>query len=230
MSLPKISSPIFRATMPSTGKELKYRPFTVKEEKLLLLAAQSDETAATVDAIKQILDNCVVDDVEINKMATFDVEYLFIQLRSKSIDNIMNLRFVEDEQTYEVEVDLNDVEVVKSENHSNKIHLNEEVAITMKYPSFEMIEKVGSNTQDDIVDVIAGSIDKIVNGDEILDINDYTKDEVTAFIESFTSKNMREIEGFFNDMPKVKLDIKYKTKDGKDKVREVVGLQSFFMS
>src|SRR6056300_361782 len=99
MSLPKISSPIYRATMPSTGKELKYRPFTVKEEKLLLLAAQSDETAATVDAIKQILENCIVDDVEVDKMPTFDVEYLFIQLRSKSIDNIMNLRFVEDEQT-----------------------------------------------------------------------------------------------------------------------------------
>lgn len=228
MSLPKISSPVFKAKLPSSGREVKYRPFTVKEEKILLMASQSKDTTSVVDAIKQIMDNCILDDVDVNKLATFDVEYLFIQLRSKSVDNIMQLRFVEDGHTYEVEVDLDEIVVDTPEKKSNQIKLNDDVTITMRYPSFEMIEKLQGGKEGDVVEVISNSIDKIINGDEILDLDDYSKDEITSFIESFTSKNMRDIEGFFASMPKVKIDLKYVTKDGEKKVKEVSGLQNFF--
>jgi hypothetical protein len=229
MSLPKISSPTFKAKLPSTGREVKYRPFTVKEEKILLMASQSNDTAAVVDSIKQIMTNCILDDIDVDKMATFDVEYLFIQLRSKSVDNIMQLKFVEDGHTYEVDIDLDDIEVTQGKEKGNHIALNDEVSIVMKYPSFEMIEKLQGSSQDDIVDVIANSIDKIVNGEEILELGDYTKAEVAAFIESFTSKNMRDIETFFQGMPKIKMDLVYTTVDGQKKTKEVSGLQNFFM-
>lgn len=228
MSLPKISSPTFRAELPSTGREIKYRPFTVKEEKILLMASQSNDTTSVTDAIKQIMTNCILDDVDVNSMATFDVEYLFIQLRSKSVDNIMQLQFVEDGETYKVEVDLDDIVVQRPESKSNHITLNEETSIVLKYPSFDMIEKLQGGAEGDVVEVVSNSIDKIVYGEDILDLADYTKDQVTSFIESFTSKNMRDIESFFQSMPRVKIDLNYITKDGEKKTKEVSGLQNFF--
>ena len=228
MSLPKISSSTFRAELPSTGREIKYRPFTVKEEKILLMASQSNDTTSVTDAIKQIMTNCILDDVDVNNMATFDVEYLFIQLRSKSVDNIMQLQFVEDGETYKVEVDLDDIVVQRPESKSNHITLNEEASIVLKYPSFDMIEKLQGGAEGDVVEVVSNSIDKIVYGGDILDLADYTKDEVTSFIESFTSKNMRDIESFFQSMPRVKIDLNYITKDGEKKTKEVSGLQNFF--
>jgi len=228
MSLPKIDSPVFRATLPSNGIEVKFRPFTVKEEKLLLMASESNESKTTIDAVKQVMNNCLIDELDIDKIPTFDVEYLFIQLRSKSVDNMMALRFVEEEIEHEVEINLDDITISRNEEHDNKIHLNDSVSIIMKYPSFSMIEKMESTDQSDVVELISNSIDKIVNGEEVLELKDYTKEEINAFIESFTSKNMRTIEKFFDTMPKMKIDVPYKSKDGEMKSKEVVGIQSFF--
>lgn len=231
MSLPKITSPVFTVELPSNKRKVKFRPFTVKEEKLLLMASQSEDAESVNDTIKQILTNCFVEDVNIDDLAIFDVEYLFLQLRAKSVDNIVELKMKddEDEKFYDIEVDLNDAIVEFNPEHTNKITLNDDVMLVMKYPSFSLIEKMSSLAEDDVVDVIGTSIDKVVNGEELLDLSDYGKDDIKSFIESFSSKNMRDIEKFFQTLPRLKLDVSYMTPNG-PKTKEVVGLQSFFTS
>lgn len=230
MSLPKLSAPIFTVEMPSNKKSVKFRPFTVKEEKLLLLASESEDPKFVNDTITQVLNNCFVGEVDINSLATFDVEYLFIQLRAKSVNNIVNLRFKDDnEKEISQEIDLENVKVHFDPKHTNKIQLNDDVSMTMKYPSFGMIESMSSDDNKDLVNVISACVDKIYTSEEVMDLKDYTAEEITTFIESFTSKNMREIETFFNTLPKLKLDILYKDEETGDmKKREVSGLQSFF--
>ena len=232
MSLPKLTAPIFTIEMPSNKKSVKFRPFTVKEEKLLLLASESEEPKFINDTITQVLNNCFIDDIDIGILATFDVEYLFIQLRAKSVNNIVKLRFKDDnDKVITQDIDLEDVKVHFDPNHTNKIQLNDEVSMIMKYPSFNMIEKMSTNDNKELVDVISACIDKVYTAEEVMDLNDYTQAEVTTFIESFTSKNMREIEAFFNSLPKLKLDILYKDEETGDMIkREVSGLQSFFTS
>jgi hypothetical protein len=232
MSLPKLNAPIFTIEMPSNKKSVKFRPFTVKEEKLLLLASESDDAKFINDTILQVLNNCFVDNIDIAELATFDVEYLFIQLRAKSVNNIITLKFKDDnEKVISQEIDLEDVKVYFDPNHTNKIQLNDEVSMVMKYPSFGMIEKMSSENNKGLTEVISACIDKVYTADEVMDLKDYTKAEIATFIESFTSKNMREIEAFFNSLPKLKMDILYKDEEtGTMKKREVSGLQSFFTS
>jgi hypothetical protein len=232
MSLPKLTAPIFTIEMPSNKKSVKFRPFTVKEEKLLLLASESEEPKFINDTITQVLNNCFIDDIDIGILATFDVEYLFIQLRAKSVNNIVKLRFKDDnDKVITQDIDLEDVKVHFDPNHTNKIQLNDEVSMVMKYPSFNMIEKMSTNDNKELTEVISACIDKVYTAEEVMDLNDYTQAEVTTFIESFTSKNMREIEAFFNSLPKLKLDILYKDEETGDMIkREVSGLQSFFTS
>lgn len=232
MSLPKLTAPIFTIEMPSNKKSIKFRPFTVKEEKLLLLASESEDAKFINDTITQVLNNCFVDKVDINSLATFDVEYLFIQLRSKSVNNIVTIRFKDDnEKIIKQEIDLEDVKVHFDKDHTNKIQLNDSVSMVMKYPSFGMIEKMSSENNEELSEVISACIDKVYTEDEVMDLKDYTKEEINTFIESFTSKNMRDIEAFFNSLPKLKMDILYQDDEtGAMIKREVSGLQSFFTS
>lgn len=232
MSLPKLTAPIFTIEMPSNKKSIKFRPFTVKEEKLLLLASESEDAKFINDTITQVLNNCFVDKVDINSLATFDVEYLFIQLRSKSVNNIVTIRFKDDnDKIIKQEIDLEDVKVHFDKDHTNKIQLNDSVSMVMKYPSFGMIEKMSSENNEELSEVISACIDKVYTEDEVMDLKDYTKEEINTFIESFTSKNMRDIEAFFNSLPKLKMDILYQDDEtGAMVKREVSGLQSFFTS
>ena len=232
MSLPKLTAPIFTIEMPSNKKSIKFRPFTVKEEKLLLLASESEDPKFINDTITQVLNNCFVDQVDIGTLATFDVEYLFIQLRSKSVNNIVTIRFKDDnDKVIKHEIDLEDVKVHFDKDHTNKIQLNDSVSMVMKYPSFGMIEKMSANNNEELSEVISACIDKVYTEDEVMDLKDYTKDEIATFIESFTSKNMRDIEAFFNSLPKLKMDILYQDEETGSMVkREVSGLQSFFTS
>jgi hypothetical protein len=232
MGLPKLSAPIFTIELPSNKRSVKFRPFTVKEEKLLLLASESEDPSFINDTISQVLNNCFVDDIDVGSLATFDVEYLFIQLRSKSVNNVIKLRFKDDNDKVVVqEIDLEDVKVHFDPEHTSKIQLSDEVSLVMKYPSFNMIEKMSSNDNKELSEVISSCVDKVYTADEVMELKDYTKAEVTTFIESFTSKNMRDIEKFFNTLPKLKLDVLYKDEDtGVMTKREVSGLQSFFTS
>ena len=232
MALPVIDSPIFSIELPSTKNTLRFRPFTVKEEKLLLLASESEDAKTVSDTIKQVLNNCFIDEVDINTLAIFDVEYVFIKLRAKSVNNIVELQFNDDhDKNVKTEIDLEEVIVEFDPEHTNQINLSEKVILTMKYPSFSMFEAMsGGKENTDMSDILKETIDKVVNGDEVLSLKDYSSEEVTAFTDSFTSKNMRDIEKFFGTLPKLKMDVKYRDSEGNDKVREVVGLQNFFTS
>ena len=232
MALPVIDSPIFSIELPSTKNTLRFRPFTVKEEKLLLLASESEDAKTISDTIKQVLNNCFIDEVDINTLAIFDVEYVFIKLRAKSVNNIVELQFKDDhDKNVKTEIDLEEVIVEFDPEHTNQINLSEKVILTMKYPSFSMFEAMSGGKEDaDMSDILKETIDKVVNGDEVLSLKDYSSEEVTAFTDSFTSKNMRDIEKFFGTLPKLKMDVKYRDSEGNDKVREVVGLQNFFTS
>ena len=232
MALPVIDSPIFSIELPSTKNTLRFRPFTVKEEKLLLLASESEDAKTVSDTIKQVLNNCFVDEVDINTLAIFDVEYVFIKLRAKSVNNIVELQFKDDhDKNVKTEIDLEEVIIEFDPEHTNQINLSEKVILTMKYPSFSMFEAMsGGKENTDMSDILKETIDKVVNGDEVLSLKDYSNEEITAFTDSFTSKNMRDIEKFFGTLPKLKMDVKYRDSEGNDKVREVVGLQNFFTS
>ena len=234
MSLPKLQSPYFPVTLHSNGRKVKIRPFTVKEEKLLLMASQDkDDTAFILDTIFQVLDNCLEGDVKAKSLATFDVEWLFIQLRSKSVSNITDVSFKDDEddKVYKVSINLDDVKIEFEEGHSNKIVLDDTYTITMKYPAFSDITTSGKGDQKvDPFVLISNSIDKLINveTDEITDLKDNSQAEIIEFIESFSSKNMRDIENFFATMPSVKLKVEYITEDKVTKVKEIVGLVNFF--
>lgn len=231
MALPKITSPTFTLELPSNKRNIKFHPFTVKEEKMLLMAVESEDSDSVTDTIKQVMKNCLIDEVELDDLATFDIEYLFLQLRSKSVDNVVELKIKDDDgKAYETSVNLDDAYVHFEDDHTNKIQLNDSVTITLMYPTFGTIEKLSSDeVKTNLVEIISTSIDKVVYGEEVYDLSDFSKQEVVEFIESFTSKNMREIEKFFKTIPKLKLDVQYEV-DGKTKTKEVVGLQSFFTS
>lgn len=231
MALPKITSPTFTLELPSNKRKIKFHPFTVKEEKMLLMAVESEDTDSVTGTIKQVMANCLIDELNLEDLATFDIEYLFLQLRSKSVDNVVELKIKhDDDKTYETTVDLEDAYVHFEDDHTNKVQLNDTVTVIMKYPTFSTIDQLGSeNVKNNLVEIISTSIDKVIDGEEVHDLSDFSKQEVTEFIESFTSKNMREIEKFFQTIPKLKLDVKYDV-DGVTKTKEVVGLQSFFTS
>ena len=229
MSLPKLSSPIFTTILPSTGKEIVYKAFTVKEEKILLMAAQAEDFKSIGLAINQILKNCIVTDINIDSLPVFDVEFCFIQVRSKSVGNVIKLNILDDEdgENYPISINVDDIKVSFPDNHKNMISLTDEFTLKLNYPSYSMVGKIG-NEEVTANALLRSSMDKLISKDEIFDFGDYSVKEIDEFIESLSSQNMRDIEEFFTSMPKVSYDIAYDTKTGKTKTKKLEGLTSFF--
>jgi len=229
MALPKIDTPTFMLDLPSTKKAIKYRPFTVKEEKILLTALQSGESREINEAIKQIISNCIVsNDVDINNLTNYDAEYIFLNLRSKSVSNVVNINVTDpdDEQQYETEIDLDKIEVQFDKEHKYEIVLNEQITLMMKDPTFEMISNIES---DNLNDIIIACIDKVLVGDdEVILMKDHTKKEQSDFIDSFSSKNALDVQKFFTTVPRLKHTVSYKNSEKKTKKIEVEGLANFF--
>ena len=197
--LPKIDVPIYETKLISTGKTVKFRPFLVKEQKLFLISSQSDDINDMINSVKQVITNCVLDDVDVDSLATFDIEHLFIQMRARSVGEIVNLKYncnntVKDDKGEEkncnnqVSVDLNllEVEPIKNENHTNKIEITDEVGIIMKYPTFDMVNKLNIEGEDfsQIIDVIIECIDYIYDKDNVYYKKDVSKEELLSFIEN----------------------------------------------
>jgi len=230
MALPKIDTPVFMIDLPSTKETIRYRPFTVKEEKILLMASQGGEERDITNAVEQILTNCILDDVDIKKLATYEIEYLFLNLRAKSVNNIIELKFIddEDEKEYEVTVDLDEIKLQDS-TRDNIIEINDTVSLVMKDPSYETIKKTNNKDQDKMLSsIIIDSIDQILVGDDVVLLKDHTKKEQEEFINSFSSKDMRKLEDYFSSMPKLSHDVSYTRDDGTVVTKTIEGLQSFF--
>jgi len=242
--LPKIDVPIFDVKLFSTGKKVKFRPFTVKEEKLFLITGETDDPQSTITTIKQVLNNCVLDDIDLDSLPLFDIELLFLNLRARSIGEIVTLNYKcnnniveEDGKEHkcgnQVGIELNVLTVVPEvdEKHSNKIEINSKLGMVMKYPNFNTIKKYeGENQSDVILKLTVDCIEYIYDGDQIYYAKDATEEELIEFIEGMQSKDLEKIKNFFDEMPKISKDIDFKcNKCGYEEQITVEGLESFFV-
>ena len=240
MPLPKIATPSYELELPSTGKTIQYRPFLVKEEKLLVIALESEDTKQITNAIKAVIRACILTKgVKVESLPTFDIEYLFLNIRGKSVgeDIDVNLICPDDNETeVSVSVNLDDIKVQKPEGHSNQIKLDNNLMMELKYPSLNEFIKnnfdpndTSKNPMDQSFDLIGSCISKIYNQEEVWAAADCSKKEITDFLDSMNSSQFKEVEEFFETMPKLTHTIKVlnpKTKVESDVVLE--GLASFF--
>ena len=238
MPLPKIATPTYELELPSTEQTVRYRPFLVKEEKLLVLALETEDTKQITNSIKSVLKSCVLTKgVKVETLPTFDIEYLFLNIRGKSVGEELEVKVIcpDDEKTeVPITIDLDEVKVQKSEGHNKQLKLDDNLMMEMKYPSLEQFIKNNfdfndANQMEQSFDLIGTCIDKIYSEDEVWATADCTKKEVKEFLESMNSSQFKDIEKFFETMPKLSHTIK--VKNPKTKVEsEVVleGLASFF--
>lgn len=244
MPLPKISSPIFELTLPSNGKSVRYRPFLVKEQKILMLAMEGNEKNGIATAIKQIINNCALDNIDVDKLPTFDLEYFFTRLRAKSIGEKVDLRMrhpnalnaKSNECRHETNVSFNllDLQVSKKDNHSDKIILDEQqnIGIKMRYPTMDQdidIDEESATQLDLATEAIINSIEYVFDKESIFNREDYTKDELKDFIDNLSQSQFEKLALFFDTMPKLKQEIKWKCPAcGEKESVTLEGMTSFF--
>jgi len=236
MALPKIDVPIYELTVPSTDEKIKYRPFLVKEEKLLLIAMESGENSDILRAVKDIVDACTFNKMKIGNMPMFDVEYIFLQIRSKAVGEVSTLRVLclDDMKTYaKVEVDLNEIEVRVTDAHTNKIELSDEMGVIMKYSTVDSFveNKIDDISPANMLDVIVTCIDKIYDkkGEEVFDAKDSTKQELVDFVEQMNTTQFADVQKFFDTMPALSHEITVKNpKTKKESKVTLNGLNDFF--
>ena len=236
MALPVLTIPTYELEVPSTDEKIKYRPFLVKEEKILLIALESGENKDIVQAVKTIVDECTFNKLKLGKMPMFDVEYIFLQIRAKSVGEIsdLNLLCPDDGKTYaKVEVDLTEVLVQVDEEHNSKIELTDEMGMIMTYPNIDSTMDVGITdiNASNMLDVISTCIEQIYDkgGEEVHMAVDSTKKELTEFIEQLNTEQFRKVQKFFDTMPKLSYTVEIE--NPKTKVKSEVtlnGLNDFF--
>jgi len=237
MALPKINVPTYELAVPSTDEKIKYRPFLVKEEKILLIAMESGETKDMLQAVKDIVDECTFNKLKLGDMPMFDVEYIFLNIRAKSVGEVSKLRVLckDDDKTYaNIEVDLNEVQVQVEEGHTNKVELTDEMGVIMKYPTIDSFNANGITdiTTDNMLEVIASCIAQIYDkkGEELYDPKDSTQKELLEFIENLNTKQFTDIQKFFDTMPSLKHEITVKNpKTKKESKVTLTGLNDFFV-
>ena len=236
MALPKLEVPIYELTVPSTDEKIKYRPFLIKEEKILLIAMESGANEDVIQAVKQIVSECTFNTLKLGNMPMFDVEYIFLQIRSKSVGEVSKLKILcrDDGETYaNVEVDLTEIEVQVNDDHTNKIELTDEMGVIMRYPTIDSFSTAGISdiTADNMLDVIVTCIDKIYDkkGEEVYDSKDSSKKELMDFVEQMNTQQFQDVQAFFDSMPKLRHEITVvNPKTKKENIVALSGLNDFF--
>ena len=236
MALPKLEVPIYELTVPSTDEKIKYRPFLIKEEKILLIAMESGANEDVIQAVKQIVSECTFNTLKLGNMPMFDVEYIFLQIRSKSVGEVSKLKILcrDDGETYaNVEVDLTEIEVQVNDDHTNKIELTDEMGVIMRYPTIDSFSTAGISdiTADNMLDVIVACIDKIYDkkGEEVYDSKDSSKKELMDFVEGMNTTQFQDVQAFFDSMPKLRHEItEVNPKTKKENIVALSGLNDFF--
>lgn len=238
MSLPKIATPSYSLEIPSLKKEIKYRPFLVKEEKILIIAMESEDPKQIANAVKNVISNCILTrGIKVEQLATFDIEYLFLNIRGKSVGETVDVLITcPDDGTTQVPVSINldDIEINNNENHSRDIKLDDTLTLRMKYPS--MNEFIKSNfgnefnvSVDDTFNLIISCMEQVYNEEESWSASDCTQKELSEFIEQLSSKQFKEVEKFFSTMPKLSHTLKIKNPNtGVESEVLLEGLSSFF--
>ncbi len=238
MPLPKIATPTYELELPSTGQTIKYRPFLVKEEKLLVIALESEDTKQITTAIKTVIKNCIeTKNIKVEALPTFDIEYLFLNIRGKSVGEEIEVNIIcpdDEETTVPVKINIDDIQVQKNDEHDNKIKLDSHLIMEMKYPSLEQFIKnnfdlSNNNAMEQSFELVASCVDKIYNEDEVWAAADVTKKELMDFLDQMNTSQFKQIEKFFETMPKLSHTIK--VTNPKTEVESEVtleGLSSFF--
>ena len=233
MTLPTMNIPTYELEVPSTKKKLAYRPFLVKEEKILLMAMEEDKEAQLNRALKQVVNNCTFEKIKVDKLPLFDLEYIFLRIRAKSVGEVTKLSLLcqDDGETYvPVEIDLEEIEVEFQEGHTTKIELTEDVGIIMSYPTFEFLDlNIADADVNTLFNLIGNSIHQIYEGETVHERADFNKKELKTFLESLTSEQFKKIQNFFETMPRLRHTIEIE--NPKTKVMNNVtleGLQAFF--
>ena len=231
--LPKLDTPTYRLTLPSTKEEIQYRPFLVKEQKLLMMAQESENDNEVVDMVSQIVNACTFEKIDVDTSPMFDIEYIFLQIRGKSVGEKIDLNITchDDEKTsVPVQVDINDISVLMSEEHNNEIDLNNDIKMVFRYPLLKDVKGIPANTKDvDLIFYLLNScIESISHGEEIYNRVDISEKELTEFIDSLTGEQFERITDFFQTMPKLRHVIPVKNPKTEVESEVVVeGLASF---
>jgi hypothetical protein len=238
MPLPKVSTPTYELELPSTGQTIEYRPFLVREEKLLVLSLESENMKEITKAIKTVIKSCIkTKNIKVESLPTFDIEYLFLNIRGKSVGEQVEVKITapdDGETPIDVTINIDDIKVKKNDKHTNKIKIDDNLIMEMKYPSLDQFIKSNfdfseGNNIDQSFDMIADCVDKIYNQEEVWSTADVTKKEVVEFLEQLNTMQFKEIEQFFDTMPRLSHEVK--VKNPKTKVESTVvleGLASFF--
>lgn len=235
MPLPKITTPTYELRLPSTDQLIKYRPFLVREEKVLLMAMESEDESQMINAVKTILKNCIISKVKVDDLAIFDIEYLFLNIRAKSVGEQIELNLTcpdDGETTVPIELNVEDIKIQKSDDHSKIIPLTDSISVVMKYPSMEMFVKTNftaSAKTEDIFEIAASCIEQVVEGEDVYETKSFSKKEINDFLDSLDTAQFLLIQKFFETMPKLSHTIKVTnpvTNVESDVVLE--GLASFF--
>ena len=235
MALPILETARYELTLPSIDKKVSYRPFLVKEEKILLMALESGETKQITKALQDIVLACTFGELNVENLPTFDVEYIFLQIRAKSVGEIakVKIKCPDDDKTFvPVEVDLSKINVQVDDEHTNQIKINDNVKIIMKYPTLDSFS-AGLNVQElkteDVFDVMCDTIYEIYEGEKVHKATDYTKDEMMKFLESMSGDAFKKMQEFFRTLPKLTHEIEVENPNTKVKSKvKLQGLQSFF--
>ena len=240
MALPLNNTPVYNLDIPSTKQTIKYRPFLVKDQKALMLAQQSESQKVMVDTLKSVIKSCVADPIDVDSLAMFDLEYIFTQLRAKSVGETVDLIMSCDEDHGEqnklakvkMSIDLTKIEVEAAPDHTNKISMWGDVGVVMKYPSVDIIKKfetIDNNDTETVFNIITQSIDYIYDGEEVYHAKEQTKDELLQFVNNLTTEQFQKIQGFFETMPKLKYDVHYNCPVcSKAHTVRLEGMDSFF--
>jgi len=237
MALPMNVMPTYTLTIPSTQKQVKYRPFVVKDQKALLIAQASEDVVVMLDTVKSVIESCIIDRIDVDKLASFDVEYIFAQLRAVSVGEMVDLLFRCDTCTSEdavakVRIDLRQLTVDTPDNHDPKIPLFNDVGVMMKYPSISTLKSMELAADTDIdamFDIVVDCIDYIYTSEEMFYANEQSRDEMIQFVSNLTSDQYIKLEDFFKTMPKLRQYVKYTCPVcSKEHNKYLEGLSSFF--
>ena len=233
MTLPTINTPTYELTVPSTKEKITYRPFLVKEEMILLTAMETGGEQDMVLALKQIVNNCLISELDIDHLATFDLEYIFLNLRSKSVGEVatINITCPDDEETQvPVEIPLDEVEVTFPEGHSKKVELTDTIGLTMRYPDFTLASETRESNTEYLFDMIKGCIAQITEGETVHERVDFNEKELDTFLDSLSTKQLEGVQNFFETMPKLSHEITVTNpKTKKENKITLEGLDAFFV-
>ena len=243
MSLPKLTVMKHKLTLPSTGESITYRPFLVKEEKLLMMAMQTGEQDDMVRALKEIINNCVEKQMNLDSLPMFDIEYIFLQLRARSVGDEIPITYSDDDKVckndtpcvFESVVNIDEIQIEKSKDHKDLVEITDKIKVKMKYPAMEMADKLAGIDQKDLVDntfkMITACIEYIMDGEQMHKTSDYTEDEVNEFLNSLSSLQFKGIQQFFDGAPKLRKEVTSTCKKcGMTDTKMMEGLSDFFVS